>query len=156
VQHENWASPLIGDVPVSAAVIRASYNDTSDPASTADPIAPPPWPATAGDDEPRTHTVVDGDSLARLAGLYLDDPRRGGEIFEANRGVLSDPELLPIGAELVIPSRASAAAVKHDSSQSYVPQSLAHRLPALVPVRPIPTGSRVAPRAHLGRPMPVE
>ena len=48
---------------------------------------------------------MDGDSLAKLAGRYLDDPRRSEEIFTLNRGVLSDPELLPIGAELKIPPR---------------------------------------------------
>ena len=51
---------------------------------------------------PRTHVIVDGDSLAKLAGRYLDDPHRSGEIYELNRGVLTDPELLPIGTELVI------------------------------------------------------
>ena len=52
---------------------------------------------------PRSHVIVDGDSLAKLAGRYLDDPRRSEEIFALNRGVFSDPELLPIGAELKIP-----------------------------------------------------
>ena len=41
--------------------------------------------------------------LAALALDYLGDARRAEEIFEANRQVLSDPELLPIGAKLRIP-----------------------------------------------------
>ena len=53
----------------------------------------------------RRHLVVDGDTLARLAARYLGSSDRYGEIFAANRGVLSTPHLLPIGVELVIPPR---------------------------------------------------
>jgi nucleoid-associated protein YgaU len=53
--------------------------------------------------EPRTHKIVDGDTLAVLAERYLGSAARAQEIFEANRDVLPDPELLPIGAELKIP-----------------------------------------------------
>ena len=51
----------------------------------------------------RTHVVVDGDSLKKLAERYLDDPARDGEIYRLNRDVLASPELLPIGVELRIP-----------------------------------------------------
>ena len=52
----------------------------------------------------RTHRIIDGDTLAGLAQRYLGSPGRAREIFDANRNVLSDPKLLPIGAELKIPS----------------------------------------------------
>lgn len=52
---------------------------------------------------PRTHTIRDGDTLPRLAQRYLGDPERGEEILNANPSVLSDPEVLPIGAEIVVP-----------------------------------------------------
>jgi hypothetical protein len=51
----------------------------------------------------RTHRIVDGDTLAGLAERYLGSAARARELFDANRSVLSDPELLPIGAELKIP-----------------------------------------------------
>jgi nucleoid-associated protein YgaU len=51
----------------------------------------------------RTHKIVDGDTLASLAQRYLGSATRAREIFDANRNVLSDPELLPIGAELKMP-----------------------------------------------------
>ena len=54
-------------------------------------------------DVPHTHRVIDGDTLPSLAQRYLGSPTRAREIFDANRDVLSDPELLPIGAELKIP-----------------------------------------------------
>ncbi len=57
---------------------------------------------------PKTHIVVDGDSLAKLAKRYLDSPDRADVIFAANRDVLKSPDLLPIGVELKIPGRATA------------------------------------------------
>jgi hypothetical protein len=58
----------------------------------------------------RTHTVVDGDTLAALADRYLGSSAWAGEIYEANRDVLRDPELLPIGAELKLPPRVRQSA----------------------------------------------
>jgi nucleoid-associated protein YgaU len=52
---------------------------------------------------PRIHKIADGDTLPALAARYLGSPSRAMEIFKANREVLSDPELLPIGRELKIP-----------------------------------------------------
>ena len=54
---------------------------------------------------PRLHTIVDGDTLSDLAARYLGGSHRAAEIFEANRGLLASPELLPIGAEIVIPAQ---------------------------------------------------
>lgn len=51
------------------------------------------------------HRVKDGDTLASLAERYLGNADRAPALFEANRDVLSDPDLLPIGAVLKIPSR---------------------------------------------------
>jgi len=73
----------------------------------------PPTPARVGENDPhapspvasppRLHRVNDGDTLAGLARRYYGDPTLGHLIYEANRGLLSDPRLLPIGVELVIP-----------------------------------------------------
>jgi nucleoid-associated protein YgaU len=51
----------------------------------------------------QSHRIVDGDTLEGLAQRYLGSADRAREIFEANRDVLADPKLLPIGAELKIP-----------------------------------------------------
>lgn len=56
----------------------------------------PPW---------IVHRVVDGDTLASLARRYLKDEARQQEIYDANHDTLSDPELLPIGLQLKIPSK---------------------------------------------------
>ncbi|MBC8870746.1 MAG: hypothetical protein H8E44_15090 [Planctomycetes bacterium] len=63
-----------------------------------------PRPGTA--DKSERHRIVDGDTLPKLAQAYFGDRDRYLDIFQANRGVLSDPRLLPIGVELAIPANA--------------------------------------------------
>ena len=53
------------------------------------------------------HKIVDGDTLEKLARLYLGDPSLGIEIYEANQGVLKSPYVLPIGVVLLIPQPGS-------------------------------------------------
>lgn len=68
------------------------------------PLRPIPFALLAPPaDGQRKHRVVDGDTLPALAERYLGDGERWGEIFAANRDVLVDPRLLPIGVELKIP-----------------------------------------------------
>ncbi len=52
----------------------------------------------------RTHKLIDGDTLPELAKEYLGSADRWRELYDFNRDVLADPELLPIGAELRIPT----------------------------------------------------
>lgn len=60
----------------------------------------------------RTHRVVDGDTLARLAVRFLGDANRYEEIYALNQSQLPDPNLLPIGVELKIPPRDGSLAVQ--------------------------------------------
>ena len=53
--------------------------------------------------------VRDGDTLPQLAERYLGDARRATEIFEANRDLLTSPDLLPIGALLRVRPTAQAS-----------------------------------------------
>jgi nucleoid-associated protein YgaU len=85
--------------------------------------------ATPADETARSHKIVDGDTLAALAQRYLGSAARAEEIFKANRDVLNDPELLPIGAELKIPPRGSGPA----GATSLPPDPSPER--PLVPVR---------------------
>ncbi|MCI0331598.1 MAG: LysM peptidoglycan-binding domain-containing protein [Planctomycetes bacterium] len=145
----------------NVATISASYSQPAELSNgvAALTVSPPPWPEPAEENGPRTHVVVDGDSLEKLAGRYLDDPRRGNEIYEANRELLASPDLLPIGAELVIPKASSRSAFEGSSPQSSIANDAAIRAAAhkgLVPVRPIPTSAGLMPRAQLMQPIPVE
>jgi nucleoid-associated protein YgaU len=156
------ASPAA--VPGEAAANRvwpAGYTPAEPPLAApraATQCGPPPWPM--GDvPPPRTHVVVDGDSLAKLAGRYLDDPRRSDELFAINRAVLSDPELLPIGIELKIPNASRPPGEHNGMPTSAASRELSVHAAAnsgLVPVRPIPAMPAGSPRAELLRPLPAE
>jgi nucleoid-associated protein YgaU len=139
----------------------AAYNA---PVGTTDnhQVSPPPWPAAEERDEPRTHVIVDGDSLEKLAGRYLDDPLRSKEVFELNRELLSAPDLLPIGAELKIPERRAYTSWDRQSRRAGFPSEPAIREAAngnLVPIRPMSSYGAFdgpAPRAQLARPVAAE
>ncbi len=106
----------------------------------------------------RTHIIVDGDSLAKLAGRYLNNPQRSEEIFALNRNVLTSPELLPIGAEIRIPTRLGTRT--DDEPSPFASHSVMSAAPTgqrgMVPISPVPTMSADAPRARLLGPVPVE
>jgi nucleoid-associated protein YgaU len=51
------------------------------------------------------HRIADGDTLIKLAQKYLGRPNRYLEIYDRNRDVLTNPDLLPIGVILKIPPR---------------------------------------------------
>jgi hypothetical protein len=109
-------------------------------------------PGTADDDEPRTHTIVDGDSLPKLAERYLGDAKFSDQIYQLNRDVLNDPELLPIGAELKLPPRATAIApIAPTSPPGLV---IASPPPNLIPITEAVKASVDAPQARLLRPLP--
>jgi nucleoid-associated protein YgaU len=55
----------------------------------------------------RRHRVVDGDTLSTLALRYFGRADRWMDIFAANREVLKDPDVLPIGDLLTIPTDGS-------------------------------------------------
>lgn len=50
------------------------------------------------------HRIRDGDTLSGLARRYLGSRERYWEIYDANRDRLKDPDLLPIGVEIRIPT----------------------------------------------------
>ena len=47
--------------------------------------------------------IQPGDTLSRIAAKFLDGSHRAAEIYEANRDVLTDPNQLRVGTEIVIP-----------------------------------------------------
>jgi nucleoid-associated protein YgaU len=89
-------SPAAQSPPLTAVPVAGRS-----PASAAARPDPDPLPEVR-------HRVVDGDTLPELARRYLGDAGRYLELFEANRNVLSSPDLLPLGVELTIPPRRGA------------------------------------------------
>jgi hypothetical protein len=65
-------------------------------------------PATLGAQESdagfRTHVVEEGATLWGLAQAFYGDAHEWTRIFDANRDRILDPEVLPTGLELIIPS----------------------------------------------------
>ena len=51
-----------------------------------------------------SHTVAKGESLSLIAKHYYKDPMKYKHIFEANRDVLKDPDVIHPGQELTIPN----------------------------------------------------
>ncbi len=104
--------------------------DASGEGATTHVVQPPHDPVPTSKPA-KIHTIHDGDTLASLASRYLDDPRRAGEILDANREVLSDPELLPIGAKILIPRRGSTDVAVQSSRDANPPTGKLVPLPAL-------------------------
>lgn len=54
---------------------------------------------------PKVHYLRDGDTLEALAERFLGNRERAVEIYEANRGTILRPDLLPVGKAITIPPR---------------------------------------------------
>ncbi len=50
------------------------------------------------------HEVVSGESLSKIAKHYYGDAMKYNAIFEANRGLLDNPDVIHPGQKLVIPN----------------------------------------------------
>ena len=70
------------------------------PEQAARPIRPP------GKKHP--YRLRDGDTLEKIAERMLGSRERAAEIFDANRDVLTRPDLLPVGVTIIVPPRERA------------------------------------------------
>jgi nucleoid-associated protein YgaU len=68
---------------------------------TVDSSLPQPAPPAPAE---KKYTVVSGDSLSKIAKHFYGDANKYMKIFEANTDLLSDPNNIQIGQELVIPA----------------------------------------------------
>lgn len=60
-------------------------------------------PSAVGTEPSGVYVVRDGDDLTGLATRFYGHPAAAVAIWQANRGLLRDPQVLPIGAMLVLP-----------------------------------------------------
>lgn len=51
----------------------------------------------------RTYVVQSGDTLSKIAKQYYGDANKYMDIFNANTDKLSDPDIIQVGQELIIP-----------------------------------------------------
>jgi nucleoid-associated protein YgaU len=88
-------------------------------------------------DGPKVHRIRDGDTLRKIAEKYFKNGDRWIEILDANRSILRDPEVLPVGKEIKIPESKNHALEGSNavmpSIQPTVPQD--EPLTRLVPIR---------------------
>lgn len=69
------------------------------------PVAAPPqlqWHAAAAE-PPATYVIRDGDDLTGIATRFYGHPAAAAAVWDANRDLIPDPGLLPIGAALRMP-----------------------------------------------------
>jgi outer membrane biosynthesis protein TonB len=87
------------------------------PAPPAPPPAPVAAPAPEQKSEPKTVTVVSGDTLSGIAQRELGNGDRWGEIYELNKDVVGDdPNLILPGQELKMPGADNAPAAQAPSA----------------------------------------
>lgn len=89
------------------------------------------------------YRIRDGDDLTAIAIRFYGTPAAAGAIWEANRGVLRNPGVLPIGADIVLPP-----------ADAVDPASAARRRsiePPLAAPAAVPTASPVGNPAWLDR-----
>jgi nucleoid-associated protein YgaU len=100
-QHDaTVGAPRTGTTPPPTAP-RASKGRAQGATATSSPSAAATTPtATAA---PRTYTVAKGDSLSKIAQQVYGRADRWKLIFEANRDLISDPDLIHPGQVLVLP-----------------------------------------------------
>ena len=90
------ANPLSGKATSQPPAPRADFSDVQAGSSSTAPA-----PGTGG--PAGTYTVVKGDSLSKIAKQEYGDANQWRKIFEANKDVIKDPDLIYPGQSLRIP-----------------------------------------------------
>jgi nucleoid-associated protein YgaU len=77
--------------------------DFSDVQSGSSSTAPAPKTASTGASASKTYTVVNGDSLSKIAKREYGDGNKWHAIYDANRDKIKNPDLIRPGQILTIP-----------------------------------------------------
>jgi len=86
--------------------IKPDFSNVQRGGSSTTPAAPPelaPTPTSSG-----TYVVVKGDSLSKIAQRQYGKASQWRRIYEANRDVIKDPDLIYPGQQLRIPAAEKA------------------------------------------------
>ncbi len=79
--------------------------ETAPPAEPSTPAATETQPADAAAESMETYTVQPGDSLWKIAAAHYGSGNRYHAIFDANRDILDNPDLIKPGQVLKLPPR---------------------------------------------------
>jgi nucleoid-associated protein YgaU len=107
---------LIGDIPQvksvnnqlkvgAPEVVTPEPKPESEPPAAATPAASEPAPEQQADAPLETYTVKPGDSLWKIAEAHYGNGNKYHAIFEANRDILDNPDLIKPGQVLKIPAK---------------------------------------------------
>jgi len=91
--------PTSSDLVCDISVSQQQRPPAAQPASTT--IAA--GASVSGGQNQRHYTIKPGDTLSKISREFYGDPNQYTKIFNANRGVLRDPNTIVPGQELVIP-----------------------------------------------------
>ncbi len=100
----------------------------------------------------KRHQVADGDTLWDLAARYYSDPFKWGKIYNANMGLVANPDLILPKWELVIPGlteeiKAAAPAMVEDVEEVAAPPAEMVKEPVAVMAAPAPAPRPAPPPA---------
>jgi len=79
---------------------KPDFSNVSSGGSSTAPAAPQPTDTIGSG---KTYVVVEGDSLSRIAKREYGDAGRWRTIYDANKDLINDPDLIYPGQELKIP-----------------------------------------------------
>ena len=79
---------------------KPDFSNVRSGGSSTAPAASEPVGTTGSD---RTYVVVNGDSLSKIAKREYGDANKWRTIYEANKGLIKDPDLIYPGQELKVP-----------------------------------------------------
>jgi len=79
--------------------VTSGHSSTASAPAAGGHVATPPPPAVTR----RTYVVVEGDSLSKIAKREYGDANKWLKIYEANRNIIKNPDLIYPGQELHIP-----------------------------------------------------
>ena len=82
---------------------RPDFSNVQSGSSSTSPARPAGAPGGA-----KTYVVVKGDSLSKIAQRFYGDAQDWKRIYEANRDLIRDPDLIHPGQELRIPESGEA------------------------------------------------
>ncbi|HYE97168.1 MAG TPA: peptidoglycan-binding protein LysM [Rubricoccaceae bacterium] len=92
-----------GDGLTVAAQAGAAPPKPAEKATAPKPTGPSAEKATRGEAASTFYTIQAGDTLSKIAQRHFGDANRYDEIFEANREVIKDPDLIYPGQQIRLP-----------------------------------------------------
>ena len=93
---------ILGKKDDKTPAAKPDFSNVRSGGSSTAPARPEPA-GTSGSASAKTYVVVNGDSLSKIAKREYGDAQQWHRIYEANRDIIKDPDLIYPGQELKVP-----------------------------------------------------